>query len=265
MLGIVALLGPVGLLRAETGVAAAVEPSDELVPSPSVAQDARSPERAAADQSEGRRLYRESVRALELRDFDRAIEQLKASYRQAPAPALLYNLGQAYRLKGDCPEALAFYRRFMATNPVGVARERTEARIADMERCVAAIEADQKAAVAPGRATLAITPAAATNPGARGVDLSTRGPAVPRHGWRPVGLGVGVTALVLAAASGYFGWRATRAADDVSKMFASMDLWGRAGQDAESSVVLNDRLAIGTALGALLAGGLAGWAWWEAK
>lgn len=259
----VALFLPVGVADAATGDAAAVEQADELDPSPSPEQDRQREGLTEAD--EGRRLYQEGLRAFALRDYDRAIEQLKVSYARTPAPALLYNLGQALRLKGDCPQALSFYRQFLATNPVGRPRERTEARIADMERCVVGIAASTKAAPAPLRPTLAIVALAAPVPTASGVDLATRAPAARRHGWHRRGLSLVVTAAVLASASGYFAWRAGRAGDQVSDSFVPMGAWTMAGQDAEDTGVLSDRLAIGTGVGALLVAGLATWAWWEAK
>jgi len=261
---IAALFLAAGVADAAADGGAAIEQADELVPSASPEHD-RQRQDLTADQDEGRRLYQEGLRAFAARDYDGAIEQLKASYAKTPAPALLYNLGQACRLKGDCPQALAFYRQFLATNPVGRARERAEARIADMERCVAVMTASANAAPPPARPTPAIAAVAAPAPTANGVDVATRAPGARRHGWHRRGVSLAVTAAVLASASGYFAWRAGSAADQVSGSFVPMSTWTMAGRDAENTGVFSERMAIGTGVGALLAAGLATWAWWEAK
>ena len=85
------------------------------------------------------------------------------------------------------------------------------------------------------------------------------------HGWHRRGVSLAVTAAVLASASGYFAWRAGSAADQVSGSFVPMSTWTMAGRDAENTGVFSERMAIGTGVGALLAAGLATWAWWEAK
>src|SRR5436190_16323911 len=51
--------------------------------------------------------------------YDKAIEEFKASYKLYPAPKLLYNIAQAYRLNGDSSTALNYYRDYLEKQPKG--------------------------------------------------------------------------------------------------------------------------------------------------
>src|SRR5262245_57508804 len=80
--------------------------------------------------------------------YDEAIALYKKAYAAIPHPEILFNLGQAYRLKGDAETALDYYRRYLAAEPSGRAagdanRWVTELgkQIADRKR-----EQDRKAA-----------------------------------------------------------------------------------------------------------------------
>src|SRR5262245_32026750 len=50
-------------------------------------------------------------------DYANAIAAFTQAYVIAPSPALLFNLAQAYRLRGDCEDAALMYRRYLNTNP----------------------------------------------------------------------------------------------------------------------------------------------------
>jgi hypothetical protein len=88
-----------------------------------------------AGDPEARQLYEQGQRSFDAGDYADAITKFRASYQRSGAPGLLYNLAQAHRLKGDCVQALALYRRFLATSPTGKSRERAEARIAEIQPC----------------------------------------------------------------------------------------------------------------------------------
>ena len=224
------------------------------------------------------RLYDEGLRHFRAGEYDQAIDRLRASYLEAPLPALLYDLGQAFRLKGDCAEALGFYRRFLATDPDGKRRERTVARIAEMERCAdqsrlpaaralpAAVDAPAKA----GPQTAASEPPPL--PDARVTSLALAGGArraaagepSPHHlRRRHAGIGAGIAALALASTSGVFAWRSATASDEVSGAFVPGANWTGDARAAERAGVLSERLAIATGVGALVAAGLATWLLWR--
>ena len=75
--------------------------------------------------------------AHDARDYAGAISAFTEAYALAPAPGLLFNLAQAYRLRGNCDDAALMYRRFLATNPPDDARLLAESHLSTVERCLA--------------------------------------------------------------------------------------------------------------------------------
>ena len=59
-----------------------------------------------------RQLYGEGKRYYDVADYPHAIEVWKQAYVLSNAPMLLYNIGQAYRLAGDCANAMRFYATY---------------------------------------------------------------------------------------------------------------------------------------------------------
>jgi len=102
-----------------------------LLPAPIAAQPASKDahdDPAEAAYQEGRRLY-------DLREWDRAIEKFKAAYELRHDAASLFNIAQAYRLKGDCVEALGFYKTYARNFPDAGNRASVEKFIAELEPC----------------------------------------------------------------------------------------------------------------------------------
>jgi Tetratricopeptide repeat len=69
-------------------------------------------------------------------DYSAAIAAYTEAYALAPSPALLFNLAQAYRLRGTCDEARLMYRRYLDTDPSPEARVIAEGHLANVETCV---------------------------------------------------------------------------------------------------------------------------------
>jgi tetratricopeptide (TPR) repeat protein len=63
-------------------------------------------------------------------NYQQAIVEYLAAYELAPLPALLFNLGEVYRLSGDRRKALDHYKRYLVADPEGAgsatAREQVE-------------------------------------------------------------------------------------------------------------------------------------------
>jgi outer membrane protein OmpA-like peptidoglycan-associated protein len=72
---------------------------------------------ASSTLEQARRLYEEGDKAYNLADFDRAIDAFKRAYALAPKPEFLFNIGQAYRRKGDRTSAIEYYERFLGEAP----------------------------------------------------------------------------------------------------------------------------------------------------
>jgi hypothetical protein len=88
---------------------------------------------AAGDPETSRALYQAAKRKYERGDWARAIELFEEAYREHPSPAYLYNIAQAQRRKGDCPAAVAHYRKFLATNPAQAVKDQVEGYVAELE------------------------------------------------------------------------------------------------------------------------------------
>jgi len=237
------------------------------------ASEARAPA-LAADRATGpgadleaARLYAEGLRHFRAGDYDRSIAALKAAYFAAPLPPLLYNLGQAFRLKGECAEALAFYRRFLATAPDGDERTRTEARITEMQRCAdgsatPAGEGAQRRLSSPALSlcpsNVEKTPAVALPAVASVPVASTPSPpaevAATPTPHRRAGVLFAAGAGLLASGSGYFAWRASEASDRVRAASLSGEQWSGA-----SDVAWDDRLALAAGAMALASAVVAAW------
>lgn len=88
---------------------------------------------AHADFETSKTLFAAGKRKYSLGEYDRAIELFKQAYEEHPAPAYLYNIGQAYRKAGDCKNALDYFGRFLDSNPEDDARQRVITDISDVE------------------------------------------------------------------------------------------------------------------------------------
>lgn len=70
-----------------------------------------------ASLAQAAQLYDDGKRSFDLGDYPRAIASWEASYRLSSASLLLFNLGQAYRLAGDCGRANHFYLTYQRLEP----------------------------------------------------------------------------------------------------------------------------------------------------
>lgn len=178
----------------------------------------------AADVEKARQLYEQGNTHYDLAEYDRAIELFKQAYTLSKRPTLLYNIAQAYRLKGDCAMALQFYKNFRRLAPEGELRTKVEERIAEMEQCVKAgqaapppkekeaVQADPDAAKPP--APTDDRPPAPTEP-------ARPGRTKKLVGWISLGAGV-----ALVATGGYFSSVAAGKSSDVEALCAAQGLPG---------------------------------------
>jgi hypothetical protein len=71
----------------------------------------------ADDLEKAKALYDDGLRHYNVADYNAAIAAWKQAYVLSKRPLLLFNIGQAYRLAGDCPQALAFYENYRREEP----------------------------------------------------------------------------------------------------------------------------------------------------
>jgi tetratricopeptide (TPR) repeat protein len=67
-------------------------------------------------------------------DFKRAIDEFRSAYAIDPAPLLLFNIAQAYRLDGQSERALFLYRQYLAKDTRGIKKREADEKIAELEQ-----------------------------------------------------------------------------------------------------------------------------------
>jgi len=132
-------------------------------------------------------------------DYAHAISAFQEAYALAPNASLLFDLAQAYRLSGDCDDAIWMYRRYLSSNPSDGARDLAEAHVA---RCEPSPPAAQPTALA-----VAEPAAPAVVPRRAEIERETGGALIVGGG-------------VLLAVAGYFALDAHDASSAVSDRYA---------------------------------------------
>jgi len=66
----------------------------------------------AGNQQQAEQLYNQADALFQVRKYEEAAKKFMEAYEAWPVTEFLYNIAQAYRLGGNCKEALYFYERF---------------------------------------------------------------------------------------------------------------------------------------------------------
>jgi hypothetical protein len=115
---------------------------------------ASSTARAQNERDQSRAHFVEGTRFYKAGDYDHAIAEYEAAYKILPIPEILFNLGQAYRLKGNKQKAIDLYNRYLLISPSGRVAEEAKSDVAQLQvemeqdraRARAAAEAAARAA-----------------------------------------------------------------------------------------------------------------------
>lgn len=192
--------------------AVAVEPGEE----------ART--QAKAKSELGRRHY-------ELGEYKTAIAAYREAYLILPSPGVLFNLGQAYRLAGDCTAAASAYRSFLRSEREGPARQLANEQLTAVDACAR-----------------------------RETDADERRRARDRK-MRHAGLAIAGAGAVGLALATYFAVDAERAEDRVESHVAGGGSWNDiSGTDAWGHRASGLALGLGIGGGVALATGALVWA-----
>jgi tetratricopeptide (TPR) repeat protein len=106
---------------------------------------------AAQDVSEARRHYELGTRYYDLQRYADAAKEYEAAFVIKDDPALLFNIGQAYRLAQNPRKAIGAYRSYLRRVPNDPRRAEIERRIADLQT---QIDREQKNAESPPLGTI---------------------------------------------------------------------------------------------------------------
>jgi tetratricopeptide (TPR) repeat protein len=90
--------------------------------------------------------FRQGSKFYDLGRFTDAAHEYEAAFEAKEDPALLFNIGQAYRFGGENAKALGAYKAYLRRSPKSPRRAEVEARIAELQKLVAA---EQQAKQAP--------------------------------------------------------------------------------------------------------------------
>jgi len=91
----------------------------------------------AERQRQAKVLHEQALKKYEAAEYEAAIESFKGAYALAPAPGLLFNIAQAYRLwgKGHCLDASRAYSSYLKGVPDAPNREKVEGHLKALEKC----------------------------------------------------------------------------------------------------------------------------------
>jgi tetratricopeptide (TPR) repeat protein len=147
------------------------------------------PLQAAALERQGGEFYRQGK-------YDEAIASFKKAYELSGAAGYLFNIAQAYRVKGDCAAASRYYTQYLVLAPVTPHRRTVEGLLRETEACSQTQPPAPQAENGPPK-SIGSAPALAGS-----IDAQPRGQPSARRtlGW--ISLGVGVASLAAASAMG---------------------------------------------------------------
>jgi tetratricopeptide (TPR) repeat protein len=129
-----------------------------------------------ADAMTAREHFEKGTTLYDLGQFRDAAREYEAAYKLKSDPALLYNIGQAYRFAGDAQGALLAYRAYLRRVPDAGNRREVEAHIAKLQRLV---DEQRATTTAPPTGTMRPgEPARTTPPPAEPQPTATAHPAV---------------------------------------------------------------------------------------
>src|SRR5437762_12136177 len=100
---------------------------------------------ALADaRADAKRHFREGMSLIAAGQVERGIAELKQAYAIKPHPDVLYDIAKAYVDLGNIPEALNYFRQYVATDPID-----KDQVLSVMQRLQAAIGPGASAPAAP--------------------------------------------------------------------------------------------------------------------
>ncbi len=206
---------------------------------------------------EGRRLY-------DLREWDQAIGKFKEAYRIRPDAKSLFNIAQAFRLKGDCVEAVNFYRTYKRNFPQEKNIGKADKFISELEPCpkVGAVTPDPikpdpkptKPVGVPVKVTQPepvqpepVRPQPVSNP------ATPVQPRAERSGTtqRTSAVGIGAVGALFVAGGLYYGLKSSSLARDAE---AGNGVWDPGLEERGNAAARNAKLLLGIGTATLITG-----------
>jgi len=228
-----------------------------------------------ADKAKAKKLYDSGLNHYNLAEYPEAIKDWKEAYSISKKALLLFNIGQAYRLAGDCKLAGTFYDSYQREEPNPKNQDELDQALAlcakDPDKPIDNKPIDKKP-VQVIKAPVADTPVGKpvdkpTEPIKKGPDVGQAGgegevdqseptSTTTGGGLRKVGIGVGALGVVLGGVGIYFALDSKSISDELSGFDTE---WGDEEVALEAKGKRSARLGWilgGTGIAAIVAGGV---------
>lgn len=199
-----------------------------------------------AEAQTAKALYERGLRSYNIAEYDKAIDDFKKSYELSSRPELLFNIAQAYRLKGDCTTAMRFYKNYQREEQ-SAAKDRSEVGRA-IELCTKPPEpvpppipappppvpTAPAAPPPPSAALVAPPPPTTTAQAGVALDRPPEPPVASGRGKRLLGVGLAVGGAALLTGGVWFGLQARAKSNEVAQLFEAGGTWNEHYQQIES-------------------------------
>lgn len=170
--------------------------------------------------AEAREAHRQALAYYANEQYAEAITAFTKAYELSLASGILFNIAQAYRLLGDCPNAVKTYKRFIADDPGHPNRKLAEESLTSLGEC---------GATKPAGGTTPPPPSTQADPagmdpmgdgsGAGVPPLAPIDPPAPGRTETIAGIAGFAMGGALLLGSGVFALNASNAADDLEEYF----------------------------------------------
>src|SRR5262245_56971133 len=205
-----------------------------------------------------RELSDQGLRHYQNGEHDAAIESFMASYALSNNPGLLYNVAQAYRLKGDCSHAKDYYERYLAAVPTSALKPSVDERIAELKECSQAVAKPPEAGKAREAPASVRGAAPQSSSGAANIAAHTE-TAAPSRWARPAVIGTAAAAALLAGVGVVFAIDAHASESRLESRYESIGVWDDAAQQELEAGRRYKTLSIVSLVGAGISAGVAVW------
>src|SRR5437763_6816697 len=103
---------------------------------------------ALADaRADAKRHFREGMSLIAAGQLERGIAELKQAYAIKPHQDVLYDIAKAYVDLGNIPEAISYFKQYLATDPED--KDQVQSVVARLQTAISAGAATQQVAQAP--------------------------------------------------------------------------------------------------------------------
>ncbi|MBV8763263.1 MAG: hypothetical protein JO257_38625 [Deltaproteobacteria bacterium] len=227
----------------------------------------------ADDKAKAKQLYDEGLRHYQVAEYTQAIDAWKQAYLISKKPLLLFNIGQAYRLSGDCTQAMTFYDNYTEAEPNPKNQD-------ELDQAVAACKSGKPTDTKPTDTKPTDTkptdtkPAITTTTTTETKPVETKpvetkpaeptpvappppAPAEASSGHRGLGMIIGIGGVVLEGGAVFFALQSKGKADDVQKYVAMTHTFDDTAKGLQSDGERDNKLAwgLGIAGGAAIIAG----------